>query len=127
VHHKSFIKGIAFNVLREMLPRKINIENKQSQIPEDKHFEKHDRDELKKVRELLNQFIENNSQSAEQIDIIVDCIDRLKPEERSLFFDYYVNRAKMKAIASWVGLSTGRISQKCKIIRRKVRDCINGE
>ena len=124
---KAYISRVAHNVLVKRLDKKIKLEKDMRPCLKRGLLMMHVSREIGRVRDLIHRFVEKNSLRPEEVDIIKDCIGRLSGEEYTLFFDYYISKNTTRGLGKRAGVSHAKISRHCKIIRKKVRKCINGE
>lgn len=79
--------------------------------------------------ELLNVMAEEkisaSQRSRYRLDLLEECITRLKPVDRDLIRQVYVEESSARSVAEQLGRSVQTIYNRLNLIRKSLLDCVN--
>lgn len=123
---KGLISAIAFRKIYGESKERKSLDAKFPPMPSEGYSEE-DTGEVIVIREKVNKFLEQGTLTPDELMILRECLEMLASAERKLFYDYFLKDSTTRSLQASYSVSYVIIAKRAKEIRRKVRDCVEGE
>jgi len=125
-HPRAFIRGTIRKVLSSEAKNRKKLDFKFPRLPEEGCSE-NDTSETIALRAKVKEYLEKPTLSTDELAILKECLERLSMAEYKLLNDYFLKDSTTRSLQASYSVSYVIIAKRAKEIRRKVRDCVEGE